>query len=44
MNKKEKASLTNVVNDIKRYKFLDDMEAAAGNKAEPVAEVEAKKT
>jgi len=44
VNKKEKASLTNVVNDIRRQKLLDDMEAAAGNKAEPADEGETKKT
>lgn len=45
-NKKEKANLSNVVNDIRRQKLLDDMEAAA-SKPEPastVAEDETKKT
>jgi len=39
--KKEKASLSNVVNDIKRQKLLDDMEAAsnAENPTEPVSSV-----
>ena len=42
VNKKEKASLTNVVNDIRRQKLLDDMEAAAGKKPEDVVESDLK--